>query len=128
MVLTNVRLTVGEHRAAKRRALELGLPLAELLRRGLLLVLEGGGQAAPEAREEAPAYVRRNSGAVVAVRDGDAGQTHADATARLEALKRTAGALRSRTHWLRDLEDMRARPFGSAEPTAGRTGAAGDTP
>ncbi len=115
-VLTNVRLTVAEHRAAKRRALELGVPLAELLRRGLLQALGGGtGQ---EAREEPSAFRtqppgerwQRPDACPAAVGPGQAPMGASDRQDRLERLGRTAGALRGYDMWMDELDGLRGQP------------------
>ena len=57
MILTNVRLTAGEHQAATHRALELGVSLAALPRRPLLQVL-----TPMEAHAARPSYGSQNPG------------------------------------------------------------------
>jgi len=110
MVLTNVRLSLAEHRAAKRRAVELGVPLAELLRQGLLLVLRDEGAGAPMAREEAPPYGSGLPAEPVLHERTAASDLSAGRKARLAVLARTAGALRGYDTWTRELGEMRVEP------------------
>lgn len=92
MILTNVRLAPAEHQAAKRRAVDLGIPLSELLRRGLQLALADSGPAAGQVQEchvtYAPERMSREE--------------------RLRVLAETAGAVKSYDDWEQELRDLRA--------------------
>lgn len=90
-ILTNVRLTPAEHRAAKQRAAEWGVPLAEVLRRGLRAVLAEGG-ASVGAGESGGAYRARPNAAPP---PGGGPRSPGEERERLAVLARTAGALRA---------------------------------
>ena len=100
-ILTNVRLTPAEHRAAKQRAAEWGVSLAEVLRRGLRGVLAEGGasvgageSAGPyRAQPAPPGRGSRSPGS-----PGSPGSPDEEGE-RLAVLARTAGALRADQAW-----------------------------
>lgn len=111
MILTNVRLTADEHRAAKQRALEEGVSLAELLRRALLEVLSPN-----RAREGDASYATHGVGTAVGRRPYPGPPTAEEGTtARLQVLQRTGGMFRGQTGWLEELEAIRAAPFRPAQ-------------
>jgi hypothetical protein len=111
LVLTNVRLTADEHRAAKQRALEEGVSLAELLRRALLVALSPDrareGDASHAAHGVGTAVGRRPQPGPPAAEEGTA--------ARLQLLQRTGGIFRDQTAWLEELEAIRDAPFRPAQ-------------
>ncbi|HVB09084.1 MAG TPA: hypothetical protein VNM16_01815 [Bacillota bacterium] len=108
MILTNVRLTIEEHQAAKRLAVELGVPLSELLRRGLQLVLKESGSE--QLRERAEVYAT-------------SAMTREE---RLRVLEETEGALRWYDTWQTELQQQRAEAWrdvwGDDDPASERHG------
>ncbi len=109
MILTNVRLTPEEHRAAKQRALELGVPLSELLRHGLLRALADVPGALPAQAREAPVTYQARG------RTPDTRPAPPPAVAnlaeRLAILDRTAGALKQAHDLAEGLGARRREPL-----------------
>jgi hypothetical protein len=89
-----------------RRALDLGIPLSEFLRRGLVLALSEGQSQRMEAREDAKPYpadrVKNES------RDDPVTAPTVDGPR--EVLARTAGALRHYGTWMAELDALRGQP------------------
>lgn len=109
MILTNVRLSPAEHRAAKRAALDLGIPLAELLRRGLRLVLAEHGAGVLGLQEERAMYQA----------------TEPPRADRLRILAETAGALCRYREWPQELSELRADAWRDVWPEPPRPGKSG---